>query len=258
MGKKSSNQTTATSNTVSAPWKASRPLLKDLLAGTSQAYEGGQFDISPYGGDRIAPQSGMTQQSLEMFGNIAGEGNPFAGPAAGAFGDFMNPDPYRDLDLLKEGALGDIMPAAMRPFSGAGMLDSTLAADAAGRAATEAIAPYDYGAWNQQQSNKLQALGMAPSLAASSYLDPQMLAMAGGTQDAFNQSLIGADMAKYYEGANQPYDELQRAASLALGFGGMGGESTSTTTGTQPGGGALGTAGGLIQTLAPLAMLARM
>ncbi len=245
-----------TTNTVAQPWEASQPLLKQLIDATGVAFERGRFNIRPYRGERIAPQSGMTQQSLEMFGDIAGEGNPFGGPAAGAFGDFMNADPYRDLDLLKENALGDIMPAAMRPFSGAGMLDSTLAADAAGRAATEAIAPYDYGAWNQMQSNKLSALGMAPSLATSSYLDPMMLGQAGGQQDAFNQSLIDADMSKYYERQNRAYDELQRAASLALGFGGMGGTSTSTST--QPGGGALGVAGGAMQTLSPLIALSLM
>ncbi len=245
-----------TTNTISQPWKASQPLLKDLIAATGSAFNAGQFDISPYGGERVAPQSGMTQQSLQMYGDIAGAGNPFGGPAAGAFGDFMNPDQYRDLDMLKENALGDIMPAAMRPFSGAGMLDSTLAADAAGRAATQAIAPYEYGAWNQQQERKLSALGMTPSLATTSYLDPMMLGQAGGQQDAFAQSQIDAQMAKYYEGANQPYDELQRAASLAMGFGGMGGSSQSTSR--QPSGGALGVGGGLMQTLSPLAMMAMM
>ena len=252
MPKKSSNKTTT--NTIAEPWKASQPLLKDLLGATGTAFGSGQFDISPYGGERIAPQSGMTQQSLGMFGDIAGAGNPITPQAQGAFGDFMNADPYRDLDLLKANALGDIMPAAMSRFSGAGMLDSTLAADAAGRAATQAIAPFEYGAWNQQQNRKLDALGMAPSLAMSSYLDPMMLGQAGLQQDAFSQSLIDAEMAKYYEGANQPYDELQRAASLAMGFGGMG----STSTSTQPGGGLMGVAGGALQTLSPLAMMAMM
>ena len=180
MPKKSSNKTTT--NTIAEPWKASQPLLKDLIGATGTAFGSGQFDISPYGGERIAPQSGMTQQSLGMFGDIAGAGNPFGGPAAEGFGDFMNADPYRDLDLLKQNALGDIMPAAMSRFSGAGMLDSTLAADAAGRAATEAIASYEYGAWGDMQSRKLAALDMAPDLARASYTDPMMLAMAGGTQ----------------------------------------------------------------------------
>ena len=254
MGKKSSNKTTT--NTIAEPWEASQPLLKNLLGATNDAFEGGQFDIAPYQDPRIAPQSGMTKESLAMFGDIAGAGNPFMGSAAEGFGDFMNADPYRDLDVLKQNALGDIMPAAMSRFSGAGMLDSTLAADAAGRAATEAIAPIEYGAWNQQQSRKLAALGMAPDLARASYTDPMMLALAGGTQDAFAQSQIDAEMAKYYEGANQSYDELQRAASLALGFGGMGASSTSTQQ--QPGGGLMGAAGGTLQTISPLIALSLM
>ncbi len=274
-----SSKSKNTTNTVAEPWEASQPLLKDLIAATGSAFGSGQFDIDPYSGRRIARQSGTTRQSLEMFGDIAGQDDPFLGGAAGGFENLLNfgqapdflGDPYNNLSTLKENALGEIMPAAMRPFSGAGMLDSTLAADAAGRAATQAIAPFDYGAWNQQQdrllsswgqqqSRELQglqsAVGMAPGLSQARYIDPQMLAMAGGVQDSYAQSKIDARMAKYYEGQNQPYDELQRAASLALGFGGMGG--SKTTTGTQPGGGALGAVGGAFQTLSPLVALSLM
>jgi hypothetical protein len=85
-----------------------------------------------------------------------------------------------------------------------------------------------------------------------------MLGLAGDRQDIFDQSQIDAEMTKYYEGANQLYDELQRAASLAMGFGGLGSTSQGTTAATQPGGGALGTAGGVLQTLGPLVALGLM
>ena len=242
------------SSTQSSPWKPVKPLLKDLIGGTQSAYDTGQFNISPYDDPRVADQSGMTQQSLQQFSDIASAGNPFMGQAAGAYEDFMNADPYRDLDTLKENALGDIMPAAMGRFGSSGMLDSSLAADAAGRAATQAIAPFEYGAWNQQQGRKLQALGMAPDLARSSYIDPMMLGQAGRQQDAFAQTNIDADMAKYYEGENQSYDELQRAASLAMGLGGMGSKAKTS----EPGGGALGMAGDVMQIAGPLMMMASM
>ncbi len=253
---KSSGSSTSTTNTVARPWKPSHPLLENLLGATEGAFDTGQFDISPFPDQRIAPQSGLTQESLGQFGEIGTAGNTITPLAGQGFEHFMGADPYRDLDVLKQNALGDIMPAAMSRFSGAGMLDSTLAADAAGRAATQAIAPIEYGAWNQQEGRRLGALGMAPQLAANLYLDAQMMGLAGNQQDAFSQSQIGAQMDKYYEGANQPYDELQRAASLAMGFGGMGSSTQETTP--QPGGGAMGTAGGLMQTLGPLVALGMM
>jgi len=254
MGKSSKNS--STTNTISEPWEQSQPLLQQLLDSTGTAFNAGQFDIPPFPDQRVAPQSGLTQESLGQFGDLGTVGNSITPLAGQGFEHFMNADPYRDLDVLKQNALGDIMPGAMSRFSGAGMLDSTLAADAAGRAATEAIAPIEYGAWNQQQSRKLGALGMAPRLAANQYLDAQMLGLAGDRQDSFDQRGIDASMAKYYEGQNQLYDELQRAASLAMGFGGMGG--TEQGKSTQPGGGAMGTAGGVLQTLSPLVALGMM
>lgn len=252
MGSKGS---TSTSNTVTEPWEASQPLLKQLLGDTGAQYDAGSFDIQPWPGIRVAPQSGMTQDALQGFADIAGAGNPITPAATQGFMDMMDPSGFGGMDALKANALGEIMPAAMQSFSGAGMLDSSLAADAAGRAATQAIAPIEYGAWQQAQNRKLGALGMTPQLAASQYLDPQMLSMAGQQQDAFNQNVLNAAMGAFGEEQMRPYDELQRAASLAMGFGGMGG------TGAQKQGGgssALGTAGGIVQTVAPLMALAKL
>lgn len=235
------------------PWEASQPFLRNLLGGTEAMYGAGGFDIPPWPGIRVAPQSGMTQAGLQGISDIATAGNPIIGPAQGAFGRFMDPDPYRDLDVLKERALGEIMPAAMSRFSGAGMLDSTLAADAGARAATQAIAPFEYGAYEQGQNRQLQALGMAPQLAQASYLDPMMLGQAGGQMDQYSQRVLDAAQGAYGQEATRPYDELQRAASLALGFGGLGGEQVQEQGGG--GGGTMETIGGVMQVLGPLAMM---
>jgi len=243
-------------NVVNKPWRESQPFLKNLLADAQSGYDAGVFSTDPFTGNRVAPQSGMTQQALGQFSDIATAGNPISGQAQQGFGDFMSGDIYRDLDAVKQNALGDIMPAAMSRFSGSGMLDSTLAADSAGRAATQAIAPIEYGAWDSAQNRKLSALGMAPSLAANSYLDSQMLSMAGQQQDAFDQRNIDAEMAQYYETQNQEYDELQKASALGMGFGGMGGSQANNTG--DSGGGTLETIGGIMQTVGPLIAMAFM
>jgi len=81
-----------------------------------------------------------------------------------------------------------------------------------------------------------------------------MMMLAGTQQDMYGQRQADAARELYYETQSQPYDEIQRAASLAMGFGGMGGTQKSKEGGG--GGGILGTAGGILQTLAPLMMFA--
>jgi hypothetical protein len=66
---------------------------------------------------------------------------------------------YRDLDKVKQNALGSAVPAAVSMFSGNGMTDSSAAMDTVGRAATEAVAPIDYGAWQSAQDRRLSAIG---------------------------------------------------------------------------------------------------
>ncbi len=117
------------------PWEPSKGILKTLIGDTTGSYNAGMFDTPTYPGIRVAPQSTMTQMGQQGIYDIASQGNPITGQAQSAFGDIVSGNNiYRDLDVLKQNALGDIMPAAMSRFSGAGMLDSTLAADAAGRA----------------------------------------------------------------------------------------------------------------------------
>ena len=220
---------------------------------------------------------------------------------------------YRDFDTLKENVLADVIPAVSSRFGDAGMLDSSMAADTISRSAASAIAPIEYGAWEnaqnralsaygqaapmeqgayesargrqmqalgltpelmgarytdpmmalqagrgsdqfglQNRSQILSALGLAPELSSARYMDPQMLGMRGQAYDQYTQSLLDAGMGQWYEEANRPYDELQRAASLGLGFGGMGGQTSQTQGQDQ---GFMGTVGGIMQTLSPLLFL---
>ena len=250
MGGKSSK---STSNTVAEPWEASQPFLKDLIGDTQGAYGAGSFDIAPYGGERVAPQGALTQMGQDQFGQIGAGGNPFMQGAENAYGNIMNGDPYRDLDTVKQNVLGDVIPAVSSRFANSGMLDSSMAQDTISRAATQAIAPIEYGAWEGAQQRQLNAMGMAGDLSSSRYIDPQMLTVAGGTQDAFTQQTLDAEMSKYYEAQNQPYDEIQRAASLGMGFGGMGGEQKTVDRGPKS-----SMLGGMMQMLSPMAAMAAM
>lgn len=254
MGKKSSN--TTTSNTVAEPWSAAQPFLTDLLGDAAAGYGAGLFDPQPWGGIRVAPQSNMTQQSLQSIYDIGSAGNPITPQAQSAFGDIVGGDNiYAGLDQVKQNVLADVIPAVSSRFANSGMLDSSMAADTISRAAASAVAPIEYGAFDNAQNRRLSALGMAPQLAANSYLDAQMMNMGGSQLDQYNQALLDQTRGAYGEEVNRPYDELQRAASLALGFGGLGGSQSSTNSQGSGGSGALQTAGsvlGLGASLLPL------
>jgi len=256
MGSKGGGSTTQ--NTVSEPWKEAQPFLKNLLGDTQNLYNAGGLDLQPWTGPRVAPQSNLTQQGLQGFYNTGVGGNPITPAATSAFGDIVGGQGiYNNLDAVKQSALADIIPAVSNRFANSGMGDSSVAADAISRAATQAIAPIEYGAWDQAQNRRLSALGMAPQLAANQYLDPQMLMNAGMSQDQYTQNLLNSAMQTYTDQANRPYDELQRAASLGMGFGGMGSSSTGKSK-EGGGGGTMETIGGIMQVAGPIIAAAFM
>lgn len=227
MGKSSKNK--STSNVIAEPWKAAQPYLEDALGDVWGVASSGGFDVTPYSGDRVAGQGPLTTEALTQFYDLGANGNPIMDSAEAAYTNFLTGDTYRDMDTLKQNVLGDVIPAVSSRFSSSGMLDSSMAADTIARSAASAIAPIEYGAWENQQNRKLGALGMAPKLTATQFLPAQSMMTAGQMQDAYSQSLIDAEMARYYEGANQPYDEQKRIADLMLAYGGLGGTQSSTS-----------------------------
>lgn len=238
------------------PWEPSKGFLKTLIGDATGSYNAGMLDSPTYPGVRVAPQSTMTRMGQQGIYDIASQGNPITGQATSAFGDIVGGNNiYRDLDAVKANALGDIMPAAMSRFSGAGMLDSTLAADAAGRAATQAIAPIEYGAWDAAQNRRVNTLGMAPSLAANQYLDATMMGQGGAGLDQFNQNVLNSNIDAWNQEANRPYDTIAKASQLGLGFGGMGGQQESVNS---TGSGTMETIGGIMQTVGPIIAMAAM
>lgn len=269
------------------PWGPAAEKLEAVLPYAKDMFQSGGFSANPYGGPRVAGFGGASKAGQDMIMDTARGGVPGLGAARGAMTDLMRGNGvdidraqlpgmrqlegmmsgkqiYRDLDAVKQNALGSAVPAAASMFSGSGMIGSTPAMDTVGRAATEAIAPIEYGAWNEAQNRRLSAIGqgqdarlaqqglfqqgelasqglsqqgqlgaaaMLPQLSALGYLPGQMMQGVGAQRDAMGQSRIDANMARYYEGQNQDQQNLTNYVNLLLGAGGQG------STGTQSGGG---------------------
>lgn len=202
------------------PWKASQPYLRRGLRQSDRLYR--------QGGYGVPDPSEETMLAQQMTLDRAGGGAPLVSAASGTLQNMMDPQ-YQSgqLEQVKQNALGTAIPAAVSMFSGSGMTNSSQAMDTVGRAATEAVAPYEYDAYNTAQSRALAASGMAPGMEQAGYLPAQMTGSVGAARDA----LAGSQT----EGA-----EFQRYLSTLLGLGGMGGSQSTT----QPGPSALQTAGG--------------
>lgn len=211
MGKGSKTETTTQQV---EPWGAAVPYLQDVLGQASQLYGGGQ----------LAQLAGLTPDQLAAFEgirNLAGQPG-ILDTAQGTLASLMDPTQYAaGLEGVTQEALATAIPAATAQFAGAGLTDSTAAQQEVARAATQAVAPYQYGAYQTAQDRALQAAGLAPQFQAAQYLPYQMLGSVGAQQQAQQQAAL-----------DLPYQSLQRYAGLAYPAAGFGGTTTGTTTQT--------------------------
>lgn len=227
------------------PWAAAQPYLKQAMGQGADLFAQGGFAPEPYSGDRVAGFGDMSQISQGAAAYQASQNAPGVQQGNATLMSMMNPQGQEArLDAVKQNALGSAIPAAVAQFAGSGMGNSTMAMDTVGRAATEAVSPYDYNAYQQEQGRALQAAGMAPQLEQASYIPSQMLGAVGSMQDAQTQAEIDAQMQQYYEGQNRDVNALDRYSQMLLGYGGQGGQQSSTQSSSP---GAMGILGGGLQ-----------
>lgn len=219
----------STTTTNADPWEAVQPQLKDLARQGQRLANNGGFAADPYQGSRVGGFGNTSQEAMGMIRSMARDGAPGIDTAINTLTGMMNGTGYSDLATVKKNALGSAIPAATAMFSGSGLADSTMAMDTVGRAAAEAVAPIDYGAWQDQQNRALSAAGMMPQMEQARYIPAQMLQSVGTMQDLMRQARIDSRMEKYYEKEMQNAENLRGYAGLLTPLGGMGGQSNSVT-----------------------------
>lgn len=187
----------------SSPWGPSQPYLKDAFKEASQLYKDGSFSADPYQGQRTITPSAATTGSQQGILDMAAGGAPGLDAAKGYLTNAMGGGMYSGMQGVRDNILGSAIPAATAMFSGSGMTNSSTAMDGVGRAATEALAPFEYGAYENAQGRAMQAAGMMPQMEQAAYLPFQMQSQVGAQQDALQAANIDAEMKKYYEGEGQ-------------------------------------------------------
>lgn len=212
------------------PWKPAQGFLKDAFGQAQDLFEGGKFSAAPYEGTRVAGFGDATQGAQQGILNQAAGGAPGIDAAKSTLMAMMGGQPgFAGMQGVRDNILGGAIPAAASMFSGSGMTNSSAAMDGVGRAATEALAPFEYGAYENAQNRAMQAAGMMPGMEQASYLPFQMQGQVGAQQDAMSQAMADAEMKKYYEGQGQEAANFQPYLNAIMGLGGMGGSSSQTS-----------------------------
>ena len=217
---------TTTSKQEAAPWKPAQGALQDVINQGQQMYASGGFQTNPYEGQRVADFSQATQQGMQGLQ----AGSAATPMAMGAYGDFLSGGQGNPaFDQMRATAMADTKAALGSTLAGGG-LNTGLGMQSFGRGMADAIGGLDYGAYENMQNRKMQALGMSPMIQNMGQMDLSNQLQAGGMQDTRAQNVIGADMQKYYEGQNAQADALSRYANLSAMMGGMGGTSSGSET----------------------------
>jgi len=182
---------------------------------------------------RVPGFGSTTTGAMQAILDRAGGGAPGIDAARSTLMGIMGGTGFGNMQGVRDNILGSAIPAATSMFSGSGMTNSSAAMDGVGRAATEALAPFEYGAFENQQNRAMQAAGMMPGMEQAAYLPEQMRMQVGQSQDALAQNRATAAQQAYGEAAGMKSANFQPYLQAIMGLGGMGG--TSSTTSPQQG-----------------------
>ena len=178
---------------------------------------------------RVPGFGSTTTGAMQAILDRAGGGAPGIDAARSTLMGIMGGTGFGNMQGVRDNILGSAIPAATSMFSGSGMTNSSAAMDGVGRAATEALAPFEYGAFENQQNRAMQAAGMMPGMEQAAYLPEQMRMQVGQSQDALAQNRATAAQQAYGEAAGMKSANFQPYLQAIMGLGGMGGNSSQTS-----------------------------
>ena len=212
---------------------------------TSQAQQVANTPYQAYTGERFAGMNTDQTQALDMIRQQAGSG--VQGQAESALGSFLQggqENPFLTQQIQKaQTETADAYNRQVRPnqvmqavqsgsFGNANVMDAQAKQDSQLQQNLGDIASgMRFNAYNTDQSNRMQALGLSPSIQQAGFTNAGQLLNAGNLVQ--NQAQDKADFSyqQFQEQQNDPYKKLQAMSGVF----GTPGFQTQTTT--QSGGG---------------------
>lgn len=182
---------------------------------------------TPYTGQRFAGLNSDQNTALGMIRDQA-QNNTLTNAASGNLQQMMGGGSNPYLDAMVNKAQGNVLANANTAAIRSGSFGNSGIADAAARQMSD-VATSMYGnAYAQDQNNRLQAIGMAPTINQAGFQNAGQLLNAG--QILQNQDQQGKDFAyqQFSEQQNLPYKQMAAYGGL---LGNSGANSTTTTSG---------------------------
>ena len=207
--------------------------IPDELKPLATAYTNKAIGLSnqgytPYSGQRFADQNSMQTNAMQMISDRAQNGDQtgIMGSANNAMNQMLgdNTNPY--LDSMVNRAMGSVTSNYNTAAINSGSYGNSGLAEQYQRNLGD-VATQMYGnAYNTDQANKLQALGMAQQYGNQAYADAEQLMKAGQTQQDESQKQYDYGYQNYLDEQALPYKQL---AAMSGVFGSnLGGSSTTT------------------------------
>lgn len=212
---------------------------------TAQAQQVANTPWQGYTGDRFAGMNSDQTQALDMIRQQSQSG--VQGQAEGALGQFLQggqENPYLTQQIAKaQSETADAYNRQVRPnqvmqavqsgsFGNATLMDAQAKQDSQLQQNLGDIASgMRFNAYNTDQANKMQALGMSPAIQQAGYTNAGQLLNAGNLQQSQAQDQADFQFQQFQDKQNDPYKKLQTMSGVF----GTPGFQTQTTT--QSGGG---------------------
>ena len=244
MDKSSKPAGSTTQTTTTAPWEQQAPYLASLY---QRARTVTSPDLQYFPGQTFASPTAQQEQAIGLQGNLATNDPTMQAATSGI-------NPYLNGSMLNAGnpyfgnmvnQLGQaIAPSIDSHFNMNGRAGSGANNQAFASALTNQAGQMAYQNYNDQSTNQLKALLLAPQISGGNFNDIAQLGAAGAQQQAFNQLPITDAVNRFNFNQDQPFIQAQRFGSL-IGAPMSGGGSSTSPYFTNPVGSALGTGIGL-------------
>ena len=197
---------------------------------TEQATQLAKTPWQAYGGQRYADLNNTQQAGIGMVQDRALNGSATMGNAESNLNQFIqggNTNPY--LDSMVQKAQDSVKSNFNTSAVNSGSFGNSGLQQQYAAGLTD-VATQMYGnAYNTDQANRMQAIGMAPTFGNAAYQDAGQLLNVGNLQQQQQQNNLDFGYQQYQDAQNTPYKKLQT-------IGGVVGQAQGSMT-TQRGGG---------------------
>jgi hypothetical protein len=194
----------------------------------AQAMKLSDTPYQPYTGNRVADLNQTQNQGISAITDRAIGGSATMNNAESNLNDMMNGGTNPYLDSMVSSAMNQVGGKVNSQFSGSNY-GTTANQETLSRSLGDTASNMYGNAYNTNQSNRLQAIGMAPTFGNQAYTDASQLLNAGQLQQDQSQKGLDIGCQNYQDAQNDPYKKL--AAEAGIFSTNLGAASNTTSSG---------------------------